>query len=213
MLKRLIASLTLLCLSVSPVLGVSIYTTDSGCSFPFYDTEGHPFAEEICFLYNEGVVQGHSERNFLPDHTITRAEFLKIATLALSHYVTPEQDQAFIDTFPGDWYFRYVTYARKKGWIQGYQDGSFKPNNPITRAEAIVLIINMAEIIGTNPQNLVDFYDVSEADWFGLQVSIAHERNMLGIFEPFLHPHDYIKRGESAYIATRVWEELYDDSQ
>ncbi len=211
--SRILATLAGLTLSVmsfsSLAMAQTLYPTPNGCESPFYDSQGSPYANEICFLYNQGVVEGHSTRNFLPEHTITRAEFLKIATLTLGHNVNSVQSQAFTDTKPGEWYFRYVTFAREKGWVQGYLDGSFKPNQPITRAEAIVLLMNMSGIIGTNPEALTGFYDVSESDWFGLQVSIAHEKGFLTLFDDYLHPHEYIKRGESAFVATRLWEELY----
>ena len=119
-------TLILAALFLTPL--VRAETTDSGCEHPFIDILDHWAEEEICFLYSQNDIEGHSGRNFLPDEDITRAEFLKISLLNLGYTVYAAQDFEFIDVAPGDWYYQYVTFAKSKGFVTGYSDGSFHPN-------------------------------------------------------------------------------------
>ncbi len=208
-MKKLLATLSLLFLLAAPVQAASLFTTDDDCTHPFMDASAHDYIESICFLYNQGVIQGHSERNFLPDHYITRAEFLKIAILSLSYDVSSFYGNGFTDVKPGDWHYRYVAFAKDKGWIKGYPDGSFQPNRLISRAESITLMMNMSGIIGPNPPEFSNFYDVRESDWFSRQVSAANQYEILSIFEPYLRPHDQLTRAEATVIATGVWDAIF----
>ena len=208
-MRKLLASLTLsLCLPLS-VFAESTYQTPTGCSHPFLDAQGHAYEEEICFLYSQGVVEGYSQRSFAPEQNLTRAEFLKIAILNLGYSVTPVQSQSFTDTNSGDWYFRYVTFARSKGWVQGYTDGSFRPNNSITRAEAITMTMNIAGIRAPYPLDLNAFDDVDPSAWYAQSVAAAAQYDIIDIFEPYFDPNSPIRRGEMAVIAVRTWEVLF----
>jgi hypothetical protein len=208
-MRKLLATLTLsLCLPLS-AFAENAYETQTGCSHPFLDSKDHAYAEEICFLYTQGVVEGYSQRSFAPEQNLTRAEFLKIALLNLGYSVTPVQSQSFSDTPSGDWYFRYVTFARSKGWIQGYADGSFRPNNSITRAEAITMTMNIAGIQAPYPLDLNAFDDIDSTAWYAQSVAAAAQYDIIDIFEPYFDPHSPIRRGEMAVIAARTWEVLF----
>lgn len=186
-------------------------TTDDGCEHPFVDVDGHWAEEEICFLYNEGIVSGYSERNYSPDGFITRAEFLKISLLNLSYNVYAVQSASFTDVNPGDWYYQYVTFARSKGFVTGYSDGSFHPNSNITRAEAISMIMQISGIIDYDTfGSEANFSDVSGNDWFASAVNVALEYDIIsGYGDGTFRPHNNLTRAEAAVIAESVWDELY----
>lgn len=162
-------------------------------------------------MYNEGIVSGYSERNFLPNNKITRAEFLKISLLNLSYTVYPVQSAGFSDVSADDWYFSYITFARSKGFVNGYGDGSFHPNDNVTRAEAVTMIMQMAGIIEYDVFGFEGrFSDVSADDWFGPAVAAAVDQGIVeGYGNGTFRPNNDLTRAEAVMIAQRVWEELY----
>lgn len=186
-------------------------TTDSGCEHPFIDVAGHWAEESICFLYNEGVIEGYSDRNFDPSGEITRAEFLKISLLNLGYNAYSVQEEEFTDTHPGDWFYQYVTFARSKGFITGYSDGSFHPNDPIARAEALTMIMNIAGIIDYDVSSTItSFYDVDSDDWFAYAVAVGTEYEIIeGYGDGSFRPYSSLTRAEATVIAERVWAMLY----
>lgn len=207
--KHLLTSFSIVFLLVTNVSSAQAITTRDGCEHPFWDVEGISHEDEICHLYQDGVIQGFADRSFLPNHYITRAEFLKVAILSMGYQVTASvKHDVFSDVEAGDWHYRYITFARQKGWIKGYPDGTFRPNHTITRAEAVTLMMNMAGLLGPNPSFNSKYFDVSNTDWFGFAVYAAEEREFLDIFDTFFRPNYLLRRAEAAVIVDRVKEAL-----
>ncbi len=106
---------------------------------------------------------------FRPDAPITRAEFAAIA-LAFA-YDPASASCSYTDVSANAWYYTYVAQATTYGWIGGYPDGSFRPNNSITRAEVAVIVNNMLgrdadeSYINRNADELVSFVDLSKNHW------------------------------------------------
>ncbi len=200
---------TLLFTLLIPIAHAEI--TDDGCEHSFIDVDGHWAEEEICFLYSEGIIQGYSDKNFSPNNEVTRAEFLKISLLNVGYTVYAVQSASFTDVNPGDWYYQYVTFARSKGFVSGYSDGSFHPNDSITRAEAVTMIMDIAEIIDYDAYNFESrFSDVTGTDWFADAVAAATEYGIVGGYgDGTFRPYSNLTRAEASVIAERVWEELY----
>ena len=207
-MKKLLATILLFAL-FTPL--VQAETTNTGCTHPFIDMADHWAEEATCFMYDEGIVSGYSERNFLPNNQITRAEFLKISLLNLSYTVYPVQSASFTDVNEGDWYYSYVTFARSKGFVSGYTDGTFHPNDNITRAEAVTMILQIAGIVSYDVQGFEsDFSDVSMDDWFGDAVAAAVDMEIVeGYGDGTFRPTSHLTRAEAVVVAQRVWEELY----
>lgn len=88
-----------------------------------------------------GLINGYGDGTFKPSASITRAEFVAIAYRAFN--LSSTQSYKFLDVKAGDWYYDAVSQTARLGYIKGYGDGNFKPNAPITRAEAAVVIANM----------------------------------------------------------------------
>ena len=78
---------------------------------------------------------------------------------------------SFTDVNRSDWFYPYAAQASEYGWIGGYPDGSFRPNNSITRAEVSVIVNNMLErsadahFIDRNQDKLVSFTDLTSSHW------------------------------------------------
>ena len=96
------------------------------------------FNNAISTLSNAGVLNGYADGTFRPNETITRAELVKMAVTFYSSEAVLE-NPAFTDV-AGHWAEAYIAEAVNLAFINGYTDGSFKPDQAITRAEAMKII-------------------------------------------------------------------------
>lgn len=127
------------------------------------------YATAVNTMATLGMMSGYPDGTFRPDEPITRAEF---ATVALAFaYPAANATCSYIDVVRGAWYYPYVAQATTYGWIGGYYDGSFRPNNSITRVEVSVIVNNMLgrtpdkSYINRNADELVQFVDLSKSYW------------------------------------------------
>ena len=123
----------------------------------------------VSTLCHMGVLGGYSDGTFRPNAPITRAEFAKIA-VSFSQANGSAVYSYFTDVKTTDWFAPYVTAAKDSGLIEGYSDGSFKPENRITRAEACAIV---NRVLGRKPSKShmkisgrIDWPDCTTADWF-----------------------------------------------
>ena len=109
----------------------------------FTDLENHEWSNRaISTLFNAGIIKGYPDGTFKPSDPISRAEFATIA--AKFDKLELSSTSKFTDIF-GHWAEKYITSSEIKGWIKGYPDLTFKPEQDITRAEAMTLINNVLE--------------------------------------------------------------------
>lgn len=95
----------------------------------------------ISTLSNMGIICGYPDGTFRPDAPITRAELTKIAAGFFSDpRVAATYDGRFSDVHGAEWYISYLMTALEEGLIEGYPDGSFRPDRPITRAETCTIV-------------------------------------------------------------------------
>ncbi|QQR55222.1 S-layer homology domain-containing protein [Candidatus Peregrinibacteria bacterium] len=198
-MKKLLALILSLTLSAPLSLAES---SALDCSHPFADLTDHWGENSICELYELGVVSGYSEKTFSPNTEMTRAEFVKILVESLGYHVYAVQSAAFTDLHPQDWYYAVVSFARSKGFISGYSDGSFHPNAPITRAEAVELLMNASGHSSADTTNLNhQFYDVTAEDWFAPALALALENDIVqGYGDGSFRPNNPISRAEACEI-------------
>ena len=124
----------------------------------------------ISTLTNMGIIDGFSDGTFRPYAKITRAQFAKIA---VGFFETTREDYQgyFTDVDINAWYTEYVEAAARVGLIEGFNDGTFRPNTNITRAQACV-IVNRA--LGRSPDEdrlldedeMITWPDNNPEDWF-----------------------------------------------
>ncbi len=121
-----------------------------------------------------GVVKGRFENMFVPDANITRAEFATICARF------DESEFAVVDSFSdvlGHWAEDEIHEAAAHGWIRGYENNTFKPDQYITRAEAMTMINRVLNRVPEGKDNLlgdmIKWPDNKEADWHYLAVQEA----------------------------------------
>ena len=99
------------------------------------------YAEAVNTLASLGIVTGEGNDRYAPDRSISRAEFTAIA-MRFADLATGGEN-VFSDVAENTWYYDYVVGSIQYGWINGYSDGTFRPENTITRAEVTTIVNRM----------------------------------------------------------------------
>jgi hypothetical protein len=97
------------------------------------------------------IVFGRDNGQYEPDGKVTRAEFAAMLVRGLGLKAGPGE-VPFTDVKAGDWYYEAVKAAYQYGLVQGYEDGRFRPNERITREQAVVMLRKAMALTGLNPQ-------------------------------------------------------------
>ncbi|MCY9657914.1 S-layer homology domain-containing protein, partial [Paenibacillus anseongense] len=119
----------------------------------FGDTATHWAKNEIEQMANKWLVQGISKEEFRPDQPVTRAELaaMIVRTLGIK---SSGDDASFKDMNTKEWYNNAVNAAVKAGIITGYEDGTFRPEQTITRQEMAVMMSRALLAAGYNEQKV-----------------------------------------------------------
>ena len=124
----------------------------------------------ISTLTNMGIIDGYQDGSFRPYGRITRAQFAKMA-VGFFETTTEEYQGYYTDVPENAWFTEYVEAASRVGLIQGFEDGTYRPDTNITRAQACV-IVNRA--LNRKPdknhllpeREMIVWPDMDEDDWF-----------------------------------------------
>ena len=138
-------------------------------------TRGQWFNHAVSTLSSMGIVKGHNDGTFAPNAPITRAEFAAIA--ARFDDKNTDTSSKFTD-IASHWAKNEIGIAANKGWINGYPDGTFRPNQYITHGGAMTLVNRVLNRLPENSSDLLDsmikWPDNSDASaWYYLAVQEA----------------------------------------
>ena len=148
--------------------------------------KGYWAANYIGYMQQFGIITGYSDGNFRPDAPVTRAEF---AAIASRFEKLTEGSKSFADVPDTYWAARYINFAATRGWVTGYSDGTFKPENPITRAEVAAVTCRLLErsadqnYIRSHFNELRTFSDMTEshwAYWYAMEAANGHDYTKSG---------------------------------
>ena len=143
------------------------------------------YADAVNTLASLGILTGIGNNEFAPDRAITRAEFTAIAMRFTNGNVSGEN--IFSDVSADDWFYDQVVGSIQYGWITGYEDGTFRPYNTITRAEVTTIVNRMLgrsadeDYVNLHEDDLRPFPDVGTDYWAYYQIVEA------------TNAHDYTK--------------------
>lgn len=127
------------------------------------------YATAVNTLASLGIVTGYGNGQFGPDDSITRAQFTTIAMRFAK--LDTSGENIFTDVSEDDWFYEFVVGAIKYGWIGGYPDGRFGPNDTITRAQVTTIVNRMLgrsadeDYVERNIEELTRFTDVPDTHW------------------------------------------------
>lgn len=138
----------------------------------------HPYAGAINFLKEKNIVAGNNGQ-FSPDDSITRAELLKMVFGAAGVTLVTDSPNYFSDIDSASWQAPYANTAKVNKIIEGYSDGTFRPNNPITRAEALKIIINTFHTEALDTVSFPVFDDVPVDAWYAPYALLAKTETLI----------------------------------
>jgi hypothetical protein len=170
--------------------------------------EGAWYYDNVMFVWEYGIMNGTSESMFSPNAFMTRA-----MAASVLYRIASEPDVSnmlmFSDVHDSDWYANAVMFAWQTGIIEGYEDGTFRPNENVTREQFATMLYRFAPLTGRDISaraNLVIFTDMDEiSDWaleaFGWAVAT---KIMTGTTTETLEPGAPITRAQCATMIARA---------
>lgn len=177
----------------------------------FNDIEGFEWAEEhIMNLYNKGVVNGMGNKSFAPSQTVTREQFVKMASV-LCDMPVDAIDAGFDDVVKDEWYEKSINGAKQIGLISGQSENVFGVGENITRQDAALVMFNAIKIskpdviegLELNGLSFNDSGDVSSYAIYAISVL-----NKLGVIngddKGYLMPLSNATRAEAAVMINKV---------
>ena len=161
------------------------------------------YCSAVSTLSAMGIISGYPDATFRPNASITRAEFAAIAT---RFDVNGDKTPASFNDIAGHWAKDEISAAANNGWINGYTDGTFRPNNKITRAEAMTLVNRVLKRLPETAEDLhndmIKWSDNSDTSaWYYLAVQEATNSHYYDLKE---NKHEKW----SKLRETRDWTEL-----
>ena len=166
---------------------------------PFSDVHaGQWYNNAISTLANMKILNGYNDGTFRPNQPITRAE---MATIISAFANLTENTKTFTD-IEGHWAQKYIELAAGNGWITGYEDGTFRPNNEITRAETMTMINRVMKRVPKDETCLLDgmttYPDCVSGQWYYIAVQEATNSH-------------YFQREVGATDGSEKWLELREN--
>lgn len=182
-------------------------------SITFADVEGHWAKDAVNELGSRMVVSGSGNGLYLPSADMTRAEFAAIVVRGLG-LKPAEGTSEFTDVQASDWYSGVVTTAHAYGLIGGFEDGTFRPKDKITREQAMVILAKAMALTGLKTKlalqseeaTLLPYEDSAAiSTWAKEAVASSIEAGIVtGRSATALAPKAYITRAEVAIIVQRL---------
>ena len=170
------------------------------------------------FLYIEGYPEDYRTGEYSdnedlwpvkPQGNITRAEVATIFYRLLKDEVREEIEtdvNSFPDVNADDWFNVTVSSLANMGAISGYEDGTFRPNEPITRAELASMAVRFYDAFEAEYEEGT-FLDVDGDEWYADAIAAAEELGILGGYpDGTVRPNNNITRAETCAIVNRVLE-------
>src|SRR3989338_1627500 len=159
----------------------------------------HPYQVAISNLHFFDFIKGYDDGGFHPDEKINRAEFTKIVVGAVfsSSEIEECTESSFSDVPEGQWFTSYICMATAKSIVKGYEDGTFKPTQTITFAEAAKIITKTFSISSEEDNPWYKPFIIA------LEVRRASPPSVVAVDAP-------ITRGEMAEMIFRLRENFVD---
>ncbi|SES90068.1 S-layer homology domain-containing protein [Paenibacillus sp. NFR01] len=194
-LKTGVALLLAAQLFIMPAAGIQAAAAPS-------DLGGHWANATITAWLERGLVSGDPDGRFRPDDKITRAELVKLVNRAFGY--TQTREIHFTDAVSGQWYYPELQIAGAAGYIQGYADGSFGPNRPVSRQELAVMLGKLLKV--ETKDYIAQFSDtVSSPDWSKPSIAMAAVNGLMGGYpDGTFKPAASLTRAEAVVILDRT---------
>ena len=179
-----------------------------GDSMRFDDvSKGDWFYKDVEYVYNEGIMDGVSKREFAPNETLTRAMIVKIL-YRIEGEPAGYRTSDFGDVASGRWYTEAVAWAAEKEIVKGYGNGKFGPNDPVTREQLAAILYRYTQYKGWSTAaasgNLDGFKDAASVSSYAVDaMNWAVDEGLLKGANNKLSPKSNATRAQVAAIIHR----------
>lgn len=185
----------------------------------FSDIEAHWAEAAIQRGIELGITSGYPDGSFGPDHSITRVEFIAMLLRMLDWSISDITEDASIE--PSDrqsipvWGWPYVRAALRSDVVNGYSDGTFRPEQSITRAEMMVLLTRALDLPSADTSELKEFSDYPDIPAWAQEAmaSVVEAGYIQGRVARQLAPTETATRAEVVTILVRVYDALHQSNQ
>lgn len=211
-MNKSLVKIVLLTLLLTNIQAVTALTDNSGVDFQ--DTTNHWSRLYDRNLRDQCNVKGFLSTTgaplnlFKPDQQITRAELVKmVLQCKYDPNYSYNYSKSFSDVASDSWAAPFVAEAQRINLVTGYSDGSFQPNKPVTRAEALkIIILSKYTDADLNIVSNLNFKDVLVTSWPAKYINFAVTNKIVqGFSDNTFRPNQSITRGESAKIINLVF--------
>ncbi len=170
---------------------------------PFPDLIGHWAASAVMTLKAQGIISGYPDGNFHPSDQVTRADMAVMLALA-KHLAPSSGTSVFPDVSSGYWAAGAIGAARAAGYLQGYPDGSFRPGQGISRAEAAVLLDKAFPLQDSGGASKTSFTDVNSSFWAAGAIARLSLAGINGYPDGTFRPNEIMTRAEAAVMLDKM---------
>ncbi|CEQ27393.1 ZmpA/ZmpB/ZmpC family metallo-endopeptidase [Paraclostridium sordellii] len=155
-------------------------------------------------------INGYPDNTFRQENKITRGEIATmLSRIILDGKQVPITENKFNDISNDYWAKNEVNYLASKGLFNGYEDGTFRPENPITRAEVATILVRSNGDIKQKLKKV--FPDIDDSHWASKYIEKAAELGyMLGYEDGSFKPDQVITRGETVVTLNRIYRNPCD---
>jgi len=168
----------------------------------FGDLVGHWAAPFVEPLAEAGLVRGFLDGTFRAERTVTRAEFAALVMAAFpDRGTTGGRSRPFADVSQNFWGREVIYRAQAGGFISGYPDGTFRPNAPMTRVQALLSLVSGLDLGVGQSDQLVVYRDRAQIPTYATEAVAAATQQRIVVNYPDvdrLRPMEPITRGETA---------------
>lgn len=163
------------------------------------------YATPVKFFAENGVISGYKDNTFKPDQTITRAEAAKMISTLFDMDTDNVEKPSFTDLNENAWYYAHVAALSQAGVINGYENNTFRPNDPIERGEMAKILVEAFQTLDKSDSGQTPFSDVDADKWYSAYISALIDNEITtGKTATTFAPHDIVTRAEAATFLYRA---------
>lgn len=168
------------------------------------------YFDSLVYLKKSGVISGFNDNTFRPYQELRRAELIKMIASAKKLYPLALNYNSCFKDVKNEWYAATVCLAKEKGWVSGYSDGSFHPEEALTKSEALKMIMAAFAIVPDPTLPVLNMFGDLDTDaWYYPYVRTALSKKLIDE-NPDLElykPDSPALRGDVAQVIYRVLQQ------
>lgn len=198
-LKKIVALIICLFIAMGSIVFAEEFQLISALS---KDYEGHWAGATIQKWLNSGKVTGYPDGSYKPDNNVTRAEFVKMVNGIIN--INLKGKVTYKDVPSTEWFYDYISIAQEIGYISGYSEDEFGPNDNITREQAASILARI-QYLNENAYGVEKFNDKNNiSSWAKEAVEAASEAGFIKGYDGSFRPQNYLTRAEAITMLDNV---------